>query len=85
MNFVQVLLGSIVAWTEAERPGGSTTVVSVAVAIALSVGLLQLFYVIPLWRALKTNGRTQTIKGVMIAACVTAFLNAVWLVFKAVQ
>jgi ABC-type glycerol-3-phosphate transport system permease component len=85
MNFVQVLLGCSVAWIEAERPGGSNTVVYIAVAMALSAGLLQLLYLIPLWRVLKTNGKTQTIKGVIIAACVTALLNAVWLMFKAIQ
>jgi hypothetical protein len=85
MNLVQVMLGCAVAWTEAERPGGSNTVVYFAVALALSVGLLQLLYLIPLWRVLKTNGRTQTIKGVRIAACITALLNAAWLVFKAAQ
>lgn len=85
MNLVQVLLGCTAAWTEAERPGGSNTVVYIAVAITLSVGLLQLLYLIPLWRVLKTNGKTQTIKGVGIAACITALLNAAWFMFKAVQ
>jgi hypothetical protein len=85
MNFVQVWVAGTIAWAVSEGPGGSDTMVSIAFAIAFSVGLLQLFYVIPLWRALKTNGKTQTIKGVVIAACVTALLNAAWLVFKAVQ
>jgi hypothetical protein len=85
MNFLQVLIGCGVAWTEGERPGGSNTVVYLAVGLALSVGLLQLLYLIPLWRVLKANGKTQTIKGVRIAACITALLNAAWLVFKAAQ
>ena len=85
MNLLQILLGCTVAWTAAERPGGSSTVVYFAVALALSVGLLQLLYLIPLWRVLKTKGKTQTIKGLGIAACITALLNAAWLVFKALQ
>jgi hypothetical protein len=85
MNFVQVMLGCTMAWTEAERPGGSNTVVHVAAVLVLSVGLLQLFYLVPLWRVLKSNGKTQTMKGVTIAASITALLNAAWLVFKAAQ
>ena len=85
MNLVQVLLGCSVAWTAAERPGGSNAVVYTAGAIAFSVGLLQLLYVIPLGRALKTKGKTQTLKGVAIAACITALLNAAWFAFKAMQ
>ena len=85
MNLVQVMLGCSVAWGASEGPGISETVVDIAFAIALSVGLLQLLYLIPLWRVLKTNERTQTIKGVRIAACITALLNAAWLVFKAAQ
>ena len=85
MNFVQVWVGCSVAWATAEGPGGSDAVESVAFVMALGVGLLQLLYVIPLWRSLKTNGKTQTIKGVGIAACITALLNAAWFVFKAMQ
>lgn len=85
MNFVQVWVGCTVAWATAEGPGGSDTLQSVAFAIALGVGLLQLLYVIPLCRALKTKDKTQTIKGVWIAACVTGLLNAAWFVFKALQ
>jgi hypothetical protein len=85
INFVLTFTGCSVAMIEGERPGGSNTVVYIAIAIALSVGLLQLLYLIPLWLVLKTNGKTQTIKGVGIAACVTALLNAAWLAFKALQ
>jgi hypothetical protein len=85
MNFVQVWVGCTVAWGISEGPGGSDIVVSIAFAIALGVGLLQLLYVIPLWRALNTRGKTQTIRGVAIAACITALLNAAWFVFKAMQ
>ena len=85
INFLQVLLGCTVAWTEAERPGGSNSVVYIAVLIAFGVGLLQLLYLIPLWRVLKTSGKTQTIKGMAIAACITALLNAAWLMLKATQ
>jgi hypothetical protein len=85
MNFVQVWVGCTVGWAASEGPRGSDNLVSIAFAIALSVGVLQLLYVIPLWRALKTKEKTQTIKGLRIAACITALLNAAWFVFKAMQ
>jgi len=85
INLVQVLAGCTMAWAVSASPGGSNTVVYIAIAIALGVGLLQLLYLIPLWLVLKTNEKTQTIKGVGIAACITALLNAAWLLFKALQ
>jgi hypothetical protein len=34
---------------------------------------------------MSTNGKTRTLKGVIIAACITALLNVAWLVLKAAQ
>lgn len=84
INFALVFTGCSVAWTLAERPGGSA-VVNVAIVAALSVGLLQLLYVIPIGRAMRRNGRTQTLKGVTIGAAATALLNAAWLLLKTMQ
>ena len=85
MNFVLTFVGCSVAWIEAERPGGSNALVNAAIAMALSIGLLQLLYVIPISRGLKKKGKTSTLKGVTIAAWTTALLNAAWLVLKGVQ
>jgi hypothetical protein len=85
INFVLTFASCTVAWSEAEGTGGSDALVNAAIAMALSIGLLQLLYVIPVSWALKKNGKTRTLKGVMIAALTTALLNVAWFVLKAVQ
>ena len=85
INFVLAFTSCSVAWMEAERPGGSNTLVNSAIAMTLSTGLLQLFYVIPVCLAMNRNGKTSTLKGVIIAAGTTALLNAAWLMLKAAQ
>jgi len=42
-----------VAWSEAQRSGGSDALVNAAFGVTFSIGLLQLLYVIPICRALK--------------------------------
>jgi len=85
INFVFTFTGCSVAMIEDERPGGSNALVHAAAVMALSTGLLQLLYVIPICRAMNKNGKIRTLKGVAIAAWTTALLNAAWLMFKAVQ
>jgi len=40
-------------------------------------GLVQVGYVAPIWRLLARRGSRRTAKGLLIAACVTAFINIV--------
>jgi hypothetical protein len=49
--------------------------------ISFSIGLTQLLYVIPLVFYLKWKRRYNWMKGIMIGACLTAFINgSCWLV-----
>jgi hypothetical protein len=45
-----------------------------------AIGLVQVGYVVPIWRLLARRGKPRTAEGLLIAAGVTAFLNvvAVW-------
>lgn len=40
-----------------------------------AIGLVQVGYVVPIWRLLVRKGKPGTAKGLLIAACVTAMLN----------
>ncbi|HXO38242.1 MAG TPA: hypothetical protein VN872_06370, partial [Candidatus Acidoferrum sp.] len=42
-----------------------------------AIGLVQVGYVIPIWRLLRRKGKPETARGVMIAAGLTALLNVV--------
>jgi len=42
-----------------------------------AVGVVQVGYVVPLWRLLRRKGKPRTGKGVLLAASVTALLNIV--------
>jgi hypothetical protein len=42
-----------------------------------AVGLVQVGYVVPIWRVLVRKGRSRTARGVLIAAWITVLLNAV--------
>jgi hypothetical protein len=49
-----------------------------------AIGVVQIGYVVPLWRLLVRNGKPRAAKGLLIAAGITAILNMVVLavVFK---
>ena len=85
INYVLAVTGGTVAWSEAQRSGGSDALVNAAFGVTFSIGLLQLLYVIPICRALKKNRRARTLKGVTIAAWTMPLLNAAWFVLKAAQ
>jgi hypothetical protein len=85
INYMLTFSGCYVVWFEAERPGGSNAVIHAASVLTFSIGLLQLLYVIPVCRAMNKNGKIRTLKGVIIAASITALLNVAWLVLKATQ
>ncbi len=40
-----------------------------------AIGLVQVGYVVPIWRLLVRRGKPRTAKGLLIAACVTTVLN----------
>jgi hypothetical protein len=40
-----------------------------------AIGLVQVGYVVPIWRLLVRKGKPRTAKGLLTAACVTAMLN----------
>lgn len=40
-----------------------------------AIGLVQVGYVVPIWRLLRRTGKTRTAKGLLIAAAVTLALN----------
>lgn len=42
-----------------------------------AVGLVQVGYVVPIWRVLVRKGKSRTARGVLIAAWITVLLNAV--------
>ena len=49
---------------------------SLGVAMIGGVGVIQLIYVLPLYFSFKKHDKTETGKGLIIAASITAFLNA---------
>ena len=48
-----------------------------------ALGLVQVGYVIPIWRLLRRKGKPKTAKGLLLAAALTALMNLVifWIVF----
>jgi hypothetical protein len=50
-----------------------------------AIGLVQVGYVVPIWRVLRRKGKPRTAKGMLLAAMLTAFMNLVifWIVFTA--
>jgi hypothetical protein len=41
-----------------------------------AIGLVQVGYVVPIWRLLKRKNQSRTAKGLLIAASMTAVINA---------
>jgi len=50
-----------------------------------AIGLVQVGYVVPLWRLLRRKGKPRTANGLLLAAALTAVMNAVvaWVIFTA--
>lgn len=42
-----------------------------------AIGLVQVGYVVPLWRLLRRRGKPRAAKGLLLAAALTAFMNIV--------
>jgi hypothetical protein len=43
-----------------------------------AIGLVQIGYVLPIWRLLRRKGLPRTAQGLAIAACITLVLNALF-------
>jgi hypothetical protein len=65
-NVAQVILGFLLLATGTLLP----------VWLIGGVGLIQLAYVVPLYQYFKRNGRSMSARGLVIAASITALLNA---------
>lgn len=51
-----------------------------------AVGVVQVGYVVPIWRLLRRRGKSRTGKGVLLAAVLTVLINVVifvWMIFTA--
>lgn len=50
-----------------------------------AIGLVQIGYIVPLWRLLLRKGKPRTANGLLLAATLTAVMNAVvvWIIFTA--
>jgi hypothetical protein len=48
-----------------------------------AIGLVQVGHVVPIWRLLRRKGKDRTAKGLLLAAALTALINAVvaWTIF----
>jgi hypothetical protein len=48
-----------------------------------AIGVVQVGYVVPLWRLLRRKGKPRTAKGLLLAAALTALINLVifWIIF----
>jgi hypothetical protein len=48
-----------------------------------AIGVVQIGYVVPIWRLLRRKGKPRTAKGLMLAAGLTALMNIVivWTIF----
>lgn len=49
-----------------------------------AVGVVQIGYVVPIWRLLQRKGKPRSAKGVLLAAGLTALINIgilVWMIF----
>ena len=47
-----------------------------------AIGLVQVGYVVPIWRLLRRKGKPRTAKGMLLAAVLTALMNLVVLFMR---
>jgi hypothetical protein len=50
-----------------------------------AIGLVQVGYVVPIWRLLRLKGKPRAAKGLLLAAALTALMNILifWMIFAA--
>ena len=53
--------------------------------LVAAIGVVQVGYIVPLWRLLRRKGKSRTATGLFLAAAFTAIMNAVvvWRIFTA--
>lgn len=73
LNLLEVFIGF---FTLSMGFGGEGTGIVAVYGLVGGIGLFQLLYVLPIYFVLRKENRTDTIKGVIIAASITALLNA---------
>ena len=73
LNILTILIGLLPLGTGLNGNGSS---VSVTIVLIGGIGLFQLLYVLPLYFSFKKQGKAETGKGLIIAASITALLNA---------
>jgi len=73
LNILTILIGLLPLG--AALSGNSISLI-VAIVLIGGIGLFQLLYVLPIYFVLRKKGNADTIKGIIIAASITAFLNA---------
>ena len=69
LNIVQLGIAAVLLTT------GERTLPTVFILVG-AIGLLQFVYVIPIWRLFRNRGKSMTARGLLIAASITALLNA---------
>jgi len=76
----QVIWGLLLCWglNIGEVVIGFFALMMLPLGVALigGTGIIQLIYVLPLYFSFKKQGKTNTAKGLVIAASITALLNA---------
>ncbi|SRR5579871_6662227 len=73
LNILTILIGLLPLGTGLNDNSSS---LSVTIVLIGGIGLIQLVYVVPLYLSFKKQGKTETGKGLIIAASITALLNA---------
>ena len=73
LNILTILIGFLAFGAGL---GGNSNSLSVGVVLIGGIGLFQLLYVLPLYFSFKKQGKAETGKGLIIAASITALLNA---------
>ncbi|MGC2743878.1 MAG: hypothetical protein WA672_11870 [Candidatus Angelobacter sp.] len=52
-----------------------------------AIGIVQVGYVVPIWRLLRRKGKPRTAKGMLLAAALTALVNITiaWMIYRVPQ
>ena len=80
LNTLQIVTGFITLGAGAAFERAALVIVIASIG---AVGLVQLVYVLPLYFQFRKKGKPDTAKGLVIAASITALLNATcWGLFK---
>jgi hypothetical protein len=73
LNILEIFLGFLALGAGL---GGNGNSMGVTIVLVGGVGLFQLLYLLPIYVLLRNKGKAETMKGMIIAASITALLNA---------